>query len=69
MIQDADIREKVDAIGSADGVKIKLGNGIRYYAHMDLTRYEAFRVIRFIEQAISVSCDLSRESIDHNFAR
>jgi hypothetical protein len=64
MISDDEIRSKFDAKGNVDGVVFSL------YGHkFTLTRYEAFRFSRFLENAILESCRLSGEKIDEGFAK
>ena len=64
MIDDQEIKLKFDAYGKQDGIVVQmLGTWFK------MTRYEAFRFSRFLENSILESCRLSGEKIDEGFAR
>lgn len=63
MISDADIQKKAWASGTRDGITLMLEKQVFL-----LSRYEAFRFSRFLENAILESCRLSGKKVDEEFA-
>jgi hypothetical protein len=61
---DEEIRNRCNAVGTNDGVEIKIG-GEPYF----LPRYIAFRFCHFLERAILDSCHKSGKRVDDGFAR
>jgi hypothetical protein len=67
MISDEKIRQRLNAIGTKDGVTLILD-----YTFIPvvttMTRYEAFRLSSFLDRAIMDSCRLSGKKVDDGFA-
>lgn len=59
---DDELKNKFNATGTKDGVVIRLPSP--FHA---MTRYEAYRFSRFLENAIMDSCRISGQKIDQEF--